>query len=92
MEEREPQDHFGKTTWYAVKYVIGGLFMLFVLLLLKEFIVTGTTAATYMVLKDASPQTISVVINNLSDKKGLDQQLKATLEEIKKEKEAQKKE
>ena len=67
-----------------VKYAIGGGVLITVLALLKNFIVTGIAHAVAPLLRNAEPDTLVIIASQLSDKKKLDKELKATIEQLKK--------
>ncbi|HLD49173.1 MAG TPA: hypothetical protein VJB11_02315 [archaeon] len=66
------------------RLLTGGGVLITVLALLKNFIVTGIAHAVAPLLRNAEPDTLVIIASQLSDKKKLDKELKATIEQLKK--------
>jgi len=92
VETSDKGDFFNKTTFAIARYVFGGIILLLFVAIVANLIITSVTQASFMVLRDASPETLAIVVNNLSKKKELDRQLREAVDDLRREKEKKEKE
>ena len=86
MQDSDKGDFFNKTTFAIARYLFGGVILLLFVAIVANMITVSVTQASFMVLRDASPETLAIVVNSLSKKKELGRRLREAVEDLRKEK------